>query len=70
MVATNPRSQITIFDIAKLGVMFLIGFGALKLVEHRSGFVQLGALVVGFGSLPLLLWTVFSIADRRKRAIK
>jgi sugar phosphate permease len=69
VAATNPRSQITIFDVAKLGVMLTLGFGAMKLVEGRSGSVQLGAFVVGFISLPLLLWAPFAMLDKRKSSM-
>jgi hypothetical protein len=62
----RTRSQLTIFDIAKLGVMFLTGFGALKLMEHQSGLVQFGAFVLGFVSIPMVLWVIFIVQVRRK----
>jgi hypothetical protein len=66
VVATNPRSQITIFDLMKLGVMLALGFGAMRLAEGRSGYAQVGAFIVGFVALPLSLWAVFAVVDKRR----
>lgn len=65
MAATDQGFRITFLDIVKLGVMFACGLGALKLAHDRSGLWQLAAFIVGFVSLPLILWTLFSLLDRR-----
>ena len=64
MAVSNPRSQITILDIAKLAVMLAMGFGALKLAQGHSGLFQLCAFVLGVVSLPVLLWALFTFLDK------
>lgn len=65
MAATKPTRQFSIFDLFRVSLMFLCGFAGLKLAQGHSGAWQLAAFVSGFISVPLLLWLIFTVLDRR-----